>query len=324
MKKILLIRFSSIGDIVLTTPVIRCLKNQSGAEVHFLTKKQFLPLLAANPHLSKVFTIEKKITEVLPDLKTERYDAIIDLHKNLRSWHVRLALRRKVYSFDKLNVKKWLLVNIGINRLPSVHIVDRYLDAVKPLGIVNDGKGLEYFIPDDLPPMPPGTNPGLPFIVFAIGAAHQTKRLPIEKSIAICQKIQSPVILLGGANEAAEGKAIAKASGSHVVSLCGELTLHQSAQMIRASQKVIAHDTGMMHIAAAFQKEIIVVWGNTVPAFGMAPYFGSAPRGREVRFEISGLPCRPCSKIGCKQCPKTHFACMQRQNTDAISQAATL
>jgi ADP-heptose:LPS heptosyltransferase len=326
MKKILIIRFSSIGDIVLTTPVIRCLKNQLGAEIHFLTKKQFFPLLEANPYLSKIFTIEKKVAEVLPALKKEGYDAVVDLHKNLRSWQVRLALKKGVYSFDKLNFEKWLLVNFKINRLPNIHIVDRYLNAVKALGVKNDGQGLDYFIPKNHLPSTPEIYPELatfrpPFIAFAIGAAHQTKRLPIDKCIDICKKINLPVLLLGGKAEEQEGATIALYAGSHVSNLCGKLTLHESAQFIKTAKKVIAHDTGMMHIAAAFQKEIVVVWGNTVPAFGMAPYFGSSPKGRETRFEVGGLPCRPCSKIGFGQCPKSHFACMNRQDTEAMTQA---
>lgn len=326
MKKILIIRFSSIGDIVLTTPVIRCLKNQLGAEIHFLTKRQFLPLLEANPYLSKIFTIEKKVAEVLPDLKKERYDAVVDLHKNLRSWQVRLALKKRVYSFDKLNFEKWLIVNFKINRLPNIHIVDRYLNAVKVLGVKNDGKGLDYFIPKDYRHLTPKINTELntfrpPFIAFAIGAAHQTKRLPLEKSIEICKKANLPVLLLGGKKEEQEGETIAHSVGPQVINLCGKLTLHESAQIIKTAEKVIVHDTGMMHIAAAFQKEIVVVWGNTIPSFGMAPYFGSSPKGRETRFEIEGLPCRPCSKIGFGQCPKGHFACMNNHDADAIAQS---
>ena len=326
MQKILIIRFSSIGDIVLTTPVVRCLKKQLRAEVHYLTKKKYLPLLEANPYLDKIFTIEKKTKEVLPALKKESYNIIIDLHKNLRSWQVKVALRKKTFSFNKLNFKKWLLTCFKINRLPNIHIVDRYLKAAKPLGIINDGNGLDYFLPENQPqstvrsPQPAVGSP--PYIVFAIGAVHQTKRLPKEKTIEICKKINHPILLLGGKGEAAEGEAIAKAAGPHVTNLCGKCTLHESAALIRGAQKIITHDTGMMHIAAAFQKEIIVVWGSTVPAFGMSPYFGKNKKGSCQSFEVSGLSCRPCSKIGYAKCPKGHFGCMQTQDTERISLAA--
>ena len=130
MPKILLIRFSSIGDIVLTTPVMRCLHQQLGAEVHLLTKKSFGSLLQASPYLQKIYTIQDKVAEVMPQLKAEQYDSIVDLHKNIRSFQVRNQLKAPAYSFDKLNWQKWLLVNFKINRLPEVHIVDRYMTRI--------------------------------------------------------------------------------------------------------------------------------------------------------------------------------------------------
>ena len=148
MPKILVIRFSSIGDIVLTTPVLRCIRMQTGSEVHFLTKESFRSVVEHNPHVSRVHTIRKKVSEVLPALRSEGFDFVVDLHRNLRSWQVKSALGVPSKSFDKLNWEKWLLVNIGINRLPKLHIVDRYLAAAAPLGVQNDGLGLDYFIPE--------------------------------------------------------------------------------------------------------------------------------------------------------------------------------
>ena len=318
-KKILVIRFSSIGDIVLTTPVVRCLKKQLGAEIHYLTKQQYLPLLAANPHVDKIFTINNKVSEALPDLRRERYDCIVDLHKNLRSMQVRLALRAKAYSFDKLNFEKWLLTALKINRLPNVHVVDRYLSAVAPLGITNDGQGLDFFLPNFQFSI---FNFQFPYLVFAIGALHQTKRLPIAKITEICQQIHQPIVLLGGKAEAADGEMIAIEAGSHVVNLCGKLTLHESADVLRKAALVITHDTGMMHIAAAFQQKILSIWGNTVPALGMSPYYGSANPDRNTSFEVDGLPCRPCSKLGYGSCPKGHFQCMNEQDIEKIVRSA--
>ncbi len=321
--KILIIRFSSIGDIVLTTPVIRCLKQQlPDAEIHFLTKKSFLPVVEANPYIDKIYSIQKNIEEVLLKMKGEKYRYIIDLHNNLRSRMVRIGLGTRTFSFNKINFQKWLITNFKINRLPHVHIVDRYMRPAEKLGVRNDGKGLDYFIPKkqevNLKPFfkKYGLGEVKPYIAFVIGAAHATKRLPVVRIIEVCQKIKGPVVLLGGPEDAGPGEFIAEQAGEHVVSACGKLKLNESASMVRQAGKVISHDTGLMHIAAAFHKEIISVWGNTIPEFGMYPYFGNG-EDRNTTLEVKSLSCRPCSKIGHDECPKKHFKCMVDIDFDA-------
>jgi ADP-heptose:LPS heptosyltransferase len=323
LKKILVIRFSSIGDIVLTTPVVRCLKQQIGVELHYLTKRQYLPLLEANPYIDRIFTIEKNVSEVLPALRSEGYDCVVDLHKNLRTTLVRMGLffKPKWLTFNKLNFKKWLLTALKINRLPKLHIVDRYLNAVESLGVKNDGNGLDFFIPHPSSLIP---HPSTSYLAFAIGAQYQTKRLPTHKIIEICKGIGQPIVLLGGKEEAAEGEQIAAKSGGHVTNLCGKLTLQESAAVLRDAALVITHDTGMMHIAAAFQKRILSIWGNTVPALGMYPYYGPSNPDQNTSFEVEGLSCRPCSKIGHQTCPKGHFRCMNDQEIGKVTSAATL
>jgi ADP-heptose:LPS heptosyltransferase len=308
--KILLLRFSSIGDIVLTTPVVRCLKKQLGAELHYLTKASFASILESNPYVDRVFTFQKEIpASLIAELKHEHYDLVIDLHHNIRTLQLKFRLGRPARSFDKLNWEKWLLVNLKMDRMPDMHIVQRYMATTRHLGVEYDGVGLDYFIPEteDLSKL---ELPSKPFIAFAIGATHATKRLPEEKILEICKRSTLPIVLLGGKTEQAVGQRIAGAAGAHVMDLCAKLSLHQSAAVIQRSAKVITHDTGLMHIAAAFRKPIISVWGSTVPKFGMWPFY---PTGMELNtsVEVSGLSCRPCSKIGFDQCPKDHFKCMR-------------
>ena len=307
---------------MLTTPVIRCLKRQLGAEIHFLTKRSFRSILSANPYLEELHLIDKKVSEVLPRLKVIKFDYIIDLHNNLRSRQIKWGLRIKAFTFNKINFPKWLIVNFKINRLPDVHIVDRYLETVQKLGVKNDGKGLDYHIPSedevDLSAFFASHNlPETKYITFVIGAAHQTKRLPTEKIIAVCQKTSKAILLIGGPGEAEEGEQIVQTAGKHVINTCGQLSLHASASLVKQSQAVIAHDTGFMHIAAAFHKPIISVWGNTIPEFGMYPYY---PEGVNLNttVEVKNLNCRPCSKIGFGQCPKGHFKCMERIDLEKI------
>ena len=313
--KVLIVRFSSIGDIVLTTPVIRALKQQLGAEVHFLTKHSFQSVLAANPYIDQLWSIKKEVDEVIPQLRSIGFDYLIDLHNNLRSLRLKRVLRVKSYTFDKINWQKWLIVNFKINRLPNIHIVDRYLAAAKPLGIQNDGKGLDYFIAmEDEVNIPSllGAHGHVNqvYIAFVIGAAHATKRLPKEKIIEICAGIKGVVILLGGPDEKEVGAEIAVAAGRHVINVCGQMRLNQSVSLVQQAKQVIAHDTGLMHVAAAFKKDVISIWGNTIPDFGMYPYL-PVGEGRSEIIEVEHLSCRPCSKIGYQKCPKGHFKCMQ-------------
>jgi ADP-heptose:LPS heptosyltransferase len=303
--KILVVRFSSIGDIVLTTPVVRMLKKQLNAQVHFLTKSAYVSLLKNNPYIDSVYQIQNSITEVIPDLKKEKYDYVIDLHSNLRTQILKFRLGVAAKSFNKLNMEKFMLTNFKLDNMPKIHIVDRYLETVKHLGIKNDNQGLDFFLSAndklDISIFPKN------YIVFVIGGQHATKILPNEKIISIIKKVNKPVLLIGGPEDAHRGEEIAKACNK-VVNTCGKYSILHSASLVQQATMVITHDTGMMHIAAAFNKKIYSVWGNTVPEFGMYPYLESE---QSKRIEVKGLNCRPCSKIGYDKCPKGHFKCMQ-------------
>jgi len=303
--KILVVRFSSIGDIVLTTPVVRMLKKQLNAQVHYLTKSSYVSLLKNNPYIDSVYQIENSITEVIADLKKEKYDYVIDLHSNLRTQILKFRLGVPAKSFNKLNMEKFMLTNFKIDNMPKIHIVDRYLETVKHLGIKNDNQGLDFFLSAsdkiDISIFPKD------YIVFVIGGQHATKILPNEKIISIIKKVNKPVLLVGGPEDFERGEQII-ANTNNTINTCGKYSILQSASLVQQAKMVITHDTGMMHIAAAFQQKIYSVWGNTVPEFGMYSYLESE---QSKRIEVKGLNCRPCSKIGYDKCPKGHFKCMQ-------------
>lgn len=305
----------------MTSPVIRCLKQQTKAEVHFLTKAGYKELLTANPYIDQLITINKEITEVTHQLKQEKYDAIIDLHHNLRTTRLGLSLGIKRHSFPKLNVEKWLLTNFKINRLPDRHVVDRYFETVQSFQVQNDGQGLDYFIPEQQEVNLSAT--GLPeqYISIAIGGKYFTKRLPEHKVIAVIEQLKLPVVLLGGPEDSAAGQRIAAALPDLVTDGCGQFSVNQSASLIRQSACLITNDTGMMHIGAALKRPVVSVWGNTVPKLGMTPYF---PEGRTdfAVIEDKSVGCRPCSKLGYGACPKGHFACMENLDINNIAEQA--
>ncbi|MCX6285622.1 MAG: glycosyltransferase family 9 protein [Bacteroidetes bacterium] len=314
MPKVLFIRFSSIGDIVLTTPVVRCIKQQlPGAMVHYITKKQFEPILKANPYIDKFWLYEGGFKDLMPRLRAERYDFIVDLHKNMRSAYVKFMLGGPSGSFTKLNIRKFLIVNFKWNFLPDIHIVDRYFKAAVKLGVKNDSKGLDYFIPsaDEVVPAYPD------YVAVVIGGKHNTKIFPPEKVAEVIKKLNKPVILLGGKEDRERGEQIVSLSSKVVLNACGQYSLNQAASLVRQSSAVLTNDTGLMHIAAAFRKKMVSVWGNTIPAFGMYPYLPAGSGGSCIA-EIADLSCRPCSKIGFRECPRHHFRCMMDISVDDI------
>ena len=309
-QKILIIRLSSIGDVVLTTPVIRALKLQKpDTEIHFLIKKEFAPVLEYNPYISKIHYFTGSVTAAVNELKPEHFDFIVDLQKNVKSRKIVRRLGAASATYNKHNFKKWVLVRLKINFLPNSHIVDRYFEAVKPLGVTNDGKGLDFFIPenksfneDDLPAVFENG-----FVAVSLGAAHATKRIPVEKIVEIGRILYKPMMLLGGQDVFAEGEEIVAQLGERAYNGCGKFSLFESASIIKRSVCLLTGDTGLMHIGAALQVPIASLWGNTVPEFGMYPYMSSE---RFRIFEVCPLRCRPCSKLGYKKCPKKHFNCM--------------
>lgn len=310
--KFLIIRFSSIGDIVLTSPVVRCLKCQfPDAEVHYLTKKRNADLLLANPYIDKIHFLDNSLNDTIQLLKKEKYDYIIDLHHNLRSMRVKMALHTKSFSFHKLNIRKFLLTFFKINLMPQGHIVERNLATLKHFNIENDGKGLDHFIhPNDelqMGDLPEAFHNG--YIALVLAGTYTTKKMPVEKYRSLIRQSPHPFILLGGKSEQPMAAVLLSWNMGTILDFTGKLTINQSASVIKHARLVISNDTGLMHIAAAYHKKILSVWGNTVPEFGMSPYLPA--EGSEI-LEIKGLSCRPCSKLGYHKCPRGHFNCMNK------------
>ena len=319
--KILVVRFSSIGDIVLTFPVVRCLKEQlPNSEIHFLTKKSFEYLTNASKFIDKKHFLANDLNETIAALKKEKFDVIVDLHNNLRTHLLSLKLGIKTHRFPKLNFQKWLLTQFKTNRLPKKHVVDRYFEAVATLGVKSDGKNNQFYIPSSEKVDCTTTYNLAPksYLAVAIGAQFATKRIPESKHLEILSQVNLPIVLVGGKEDFAQAESICqKLSNSSIHNACGKHSLLASASLVSQAKVLLTNDTGLMHIASCFAVPIITVWGNTVPALGMYAY---KPE-KEVKisqFEVPNLSCRPCSKIGFQSCPKKHFDCMMKQDAEKI------
>ena len=321
--KILIIRFSSIGDIVLTSPVARCIKNQiPNASVHYLTKAMFGALVRQNPYVDEVHLLEESLSTSISELKSQNFDLIVDLHNNLRSTRIKRALGVQSTTVSKRNWDKWKMVNLKQMAPSSVdHIVERYLETLKEHGIADDGQGLELFISEadqiDKNDLPESHQVG--YVALAIGASSFTKKLPVHSLIKLCQLIDQPIVLIGGSGDMEIGRRIQSEVGGLVHDCTGKYSILGSASLISGSKVVVCHDSGAMHIACALKKPTISIWGNTIPGFGFGPYQPENPENTFVH-EVSGLSCRPCSKLGLGNCPQGHFKCMEGQNLPLIAE----
>ena len=298
--KILVIRFSSIGDIVLTSPVYRILQEQlpHGAEVHLLTQKRFSFVQEANPFANKIWAVEKSGMEVFHELKEENFDYIIDLQNSLRSRSICKKLGVLSFHVNKQNFRKWIQVNLNMWKGPIKHIVDRYLDTLKTFKLENDGK-LEYFIPSTTNPIQeilPEEFIEKGYTVIAVGGAHEGKQWSEKNWKELSEKFHDErIVWIGGKEDSMQ----LNHSPLHL-DLIGKCSVHESARVIEYAKAVICGDTGMMHIAAAFKKDLMVLWGCTSPDLGMGvyrprPHIGEHMHTVYLQSKRNG---RPCSKLG--------------------------
>lgn len=315
MKNVLIIRFSSIGDIILCTPVVRSIKkNHPEAEVYFLTKQVYASVLDNNPYIDKVLRWEDSQDRKL--LNEQKFDALVDLHRNLRTMRVRLKYWMTPYfGYAKQNLSKWLLVKTRNPKFAVDSVVNRYHRLMDAMNIEWEGDELDYFnvketeivslLPDQC-------------IVLVLGGTYYTKRIPenwIQQFLKAMDQ-QESLVLLGGPSEKEMGDRL-QATYAQVINKAGSLSLAESAAAMKRSRIVITGDTGLAHMAAALGKPIIWLWGNTVPGFGMtSPTKADTPI---ISKEVEGLNCRPCSKLGFDQCPKGHFKCMSHVVDEVIS-----
>lgn len=289
--RILVIRFSSIGDIVLTAPAVASLRQaiQGPCQIHYLTKANMAPVVEGfGALIDQVHTIEESTAEVQETLKALSFDYVVDLHNNVRSRSIKRTLSLISFTVDKHNWAKWLLVR-GWRRKPVTSIVERYVEAFSgAFGAAVPSAWPALFEEASAPA-------GLPaaYGVLAIGATHSGKQLTPSLMQAIVDRSDLPVVLVGGSGDVERAKAL---EGSKVISLAGETTLAESAAVLRGAQHVYAGDTGMMHLAAAVGTPVTSFWGCTRPSLGMAPW--SPAQGSTIIVPNVYVGSSPCSKLG--------------------------
>ena len=330
-SKILIIRFSSIGDIVLTSPVTRFLRERfPGAQIDFLTKKKYGELLRWNTPLSNIILFDDgdDLRALRRRIRETGYDLIVDLHNNLRSIYLRtFSGARKVKVFRKHAVKRWLLVQFKHNLFRRVRTVaERYADTVRTYGDLN--VVVELPLPDDVVHTATGLIHSGKFsakdrlVGFAPSAKHFTKRWPLDKFVKLGAALSSEervkIVLFGSQEEAEYCSDLAHLINSGAASHCaesfaGKLSLSETAAAAGLCSLFVSNDTGLMHMAAARGAPVVAIFGSTVREFGFFPQ-----GERSVVVENRGLECRPCSHVGRSECPKRHFRCMNDITVDSV------
>ncbi len=334
-RKILVIRLSSIGDILLTTPLLRLLKRRfQQAEIGFVIKKQFVDLIRTNKNVDRIFCFDASagfadLRRIKREIRDLGYDLIIDIHKNFRSYYLRRGLRNaKVVSYRKYLLQRFLLIKLGWNTYSQiVPVYQRYLMSVAELGIRDDGAGLEFFLDLDVKEKVDELlhRRGLLIdhltIGLAPGAGFATKRWLPEYYTAVAQQAMegrnAQILLFGNEKDRSITREIAGLMRSPVIDLSGQFSLMESACALARCDLLITNDTGLMHLATALQIKTVAVFGPTTKELGFFPV------GRMVRVaENQELSCRPCTHMGSKRCPKGHFRCMRDLKPERVYKLA--
>ncbi len=322
-QRILVIRLSSLGDVLFTTPLVRAIKKRfPQCELDYLISTRYRELLVGNPYVSRVLSLEtgagiSEIRSMAIQIRESGYDAAIDLHGSIRSLLIRAGSRiPKVTTFRKQRLPRAMLIILKRSIYPDDRSMAQWmLDAGKWLGIEDDGDGLDLYADPNIESKIQGTiddlssNNQQKWVAFAPGARHTTKRWPIDKWCDLAEQIvsqsQHHITILGDEIDKPLGDKIIDRIGDNGWNAAGKLSLLQSAAAISRCQVVITHDSGLMHIAAARRVPVVAIFGPTVKAFGFYPF--------RVPYRVveRSLKCRPCSTKGSSRCPLGHFKCMQ-------------
>ena len=322
---VLVVRFSAIGDILLTTPLLRAIRTRHpGARIAVLTKAAYAPLLSHNPHVSEVLDVapDEGMLAIARRIRSVRYTHMLDLHGSLRSRALRRLAPGPWRSYDKRTVERTVLITTKHDRYREhVPIAERYFEAAKDLEVEPDGGPPDFFVSEEADCRAAqhlgtlGLGGERPLVAIAPGAAHETKRWPIEHWIELVRRITATgadVVVLGGPDDAGAARTIVDAAGDNVGGVAGLLGLQETGAVIRRAEVLISGDTGVMHMATGVGTPVVALFGPTVRQFGFFPY-----RSPAAVVELE-LPCRPCSAHGTRRCPLGHHHCMRRIVPDTV------
>jgi len=333
--KILVIRMSSIGDIILTTPLVRCLKNRyPETEITFVIKEQFAELLSHSPYIDRLVPFGSKtgfagLRSLKKKLRAEKYDLVIDIHKNLRSLYLRTFIGAgKVRGYSKQIVRRTVLIWLRINLFKKIKPVFlRYFESVRNFDVAYDGAGTEITVPAHISSYVNGILPKAgyagsgPVIILCPGATYFNKKwLPerfAETARILAGSKNAFIIIHGGKGDEQLCESIAMQAGPKTINMAGKFTLLETAALLKSASLVIANDSGLLHLAQSQKTPVTGIYGATVRELGFFPM------DEESAVVEIPLYCRPCTHKGLDRCPEKHFRCMKDITADSVAAAAT-
>lgn len=324
MQNILIVRFSSMGDIVLTTPAIRALRRAfPEARIDYVTKRQFAGLLTNNPRLTSVHAYDSRsgiagLRALGREFRGRRYDLLVDLHNNQRTRLLALLARpRRIARYAKYRIRRTLLVKTGLNLYPRPieQVPDRYLRPLKPFGVMADHDGLELFptaaeraraaaLLDD-------AGVAADDLVIGLGpaASFPLKQWPVERFAEVGRELArrygARIALFGGPDDVELLRPLMSEIPNRPLLLCGSLTMMESAAALARCALFVGNDTGAAHIASAMGCKVVTIFGPTAEELGFYPY--------QAASEVVSLPlpCRPCTPTGQGRCAFGTHACLR-------------
>lgn len=326
--RILLIRLSSLGDVVLATPIPRLLRNHfPEAAIDVVVAEEFADVWRANPRIDRVITVDRsrgpvRSARIVANQFATTYDVVIDLQRNVRSYFLRGNRAQRLLRYSKCRLQKLSLVWLKHSSKPLPHICKRYIDAIAVLGVTDDGEGLEVWLPEErgstvYPPAQRRPPEGR-ILGIAPGARHMTKRWLSDRFVSVAQyfqKQQWQVILFGSNSERILCEQIASGLDPALTTIAAGCTIYDALRMVDRCTLVVSNDSAMVHLAAARRVPVVVIYGSTVPALGFTPY--RVPH----RIVEADVACRPCTHIGRSRCPLGHFECMQQVHVQSVVSA---
>jgi heptosyltransferase-2 len=309
--RVLIVRFSSIGDVVLTTPLVRALRRRHpDAELLYVTKRALAPLVSDNPHLSRVVALEahEPVHHLAARLRALAPTHGLDLHGSLRSIALRALVPGRWAGYRKRKAARTMLIATKLDLYrDTVPVAERYFEAARLLDVRPDGGPPEFHLGNGARErvgawLAERRLGDAALAALAPGAAHATKRWPARHWIELTGRLRAaglePVVV-GGPGDRGVAQQVPAPSAA------GELSLQETGALLARARVVVSGDTGVMHMATGVGTPVVALFGPTVGRFGFLPY-----RARATVMERD-LSCRPCSAMGSARCPKGHHRCLE-------------